>query len=86
MNFRATCWHCQTSFLFDLEQTPVQRGPAKHPHLGKIVAFYPTCPSCQAKVEVTEAVLAVRMLARETSDAFSAKGTKMKRVHTERTN
>ncbi len=84
MNFRATCWHCQTGFLFDLEQTPVQRGPAKRPHLGKIIAFYPTCPRCQAKVEVTEAVLAARVRDLETSDAFGAKSAKPKLAHSER--
>ncbi|QJX00119.1 hypothetical protein FTUN_7743 [Frigoriglobus tundricola] len=85
MNFRATCWHCQTGFPFDLEQTPVQRGPAKRPHLGKIIAFYPTCPRCQATVEVTQAVLTVRMLTLETSDGLDATPSKSNLARAERT-
>lgn len=57
MNFKALCPRCARAFAFAPDETPVQRaGPQGTAKWRRIVAYYPTCPHCNERVEVANAL------------------------------
>jgi len=49
------CPQCARAFAFDVPETPVQRAGAKgSAEWLTILAYYPVCPHCRRKVEVTD--------------------------------
>lgn len=54
MTVKALCPSCARLIAFDSDQTPAQRSWSRRkPRQGQILAYYPTCPHCNQKVEVT---------------------------------
>ena len=54
MKSKTLCPACRRPFEFDPDMTPVQRGWHKRrPRYTQVLAYYPTCPHCYQKVEVT---------------------------------
>ena len=55
MTVTVPCPQCDRAFAFDLRETPVQRGGREGtPGWWKILAYYPDCPHCREKVEITD--------------------------------
>jgi hypothetical protein len=49
------CPLCARAFAFDLHEAPVQRaGRTGTPGWWRIIAYYPDCPHCREKVEITD--------------------------------
>jgi hypothetical protein len=54
VTLKALCPHCTRGFDFDSAQAPAQRaGGRRSRGAGRVIAYYPSCPHCRAKVEVS---------------------------------
>ena len=54
MTFSVLCPRCARKFAFDDRDTPIQRAGVKGSvEWRRVVAYYPTCPHCREKVEIT---------------------------------
>jgi hypothetical protein len=55
VNVTVPCPKCTRAFAFDILSTPIQRaGREGTPGWWTVLAYYPECPHCREKVEVTD--------------------------------
>jgi rRNA maturation protein Nop10 len=54
VTLKAHCPHCDGGFEFESARTPAQRVSGRRSRrAGRVIAYYPSCPHCGMKVEVS---------------------------------